>query len=246
MTDIDPSTIGANAPHLRDTGYDDQEFDAVEDCQDEFKSMKSRLSGRAGKLYGQACNIAAAGAINEVTRRMETYLPFCESELEKTFLAALVTEAHYDNQICFPHRENFRGADWASRLFGDGFENFLHRAIRDHGPTPTIVLMQVPIAEYRVDFLLYGISASCDDRSTWGHFKLVVECDGHDFHEKTKAQAARDKQRDRKLMSMGYHIMRFTGSEMWKNPQQCVHEATGFVGRLLSHHYGRSLRGGLV
>jgi very-short-patch-repair endonuclease len=115
-------------------------------------------------------------------------------------------------------------------------ERYLQGMIRNHGPDPIMMFMQVPIDEYRVDFLIYGISADCDDRSTWGRVKLVVECDGHDFHEKTKQQAKRDKQRDRKLMSKGYSVMRFTGSEIWNDPRKAVHEVLSFVRKAQSHH----------
>src|SRR5262245_34455764 len=42
--------------------------------------------------------------------------------------------------------------------------------------------------------------------------RIVVECDGHDYHEKTKWQASRDKRRDRILQRLGYRVFRFTGS----------------------------------
>ena len=42
--------------------------------------------------------------------------------------------------------------------------------------------------------------------------KIVAECDGHDFHEKTKDQVARDKSRVRDLEIAGWRILRFTGS----------------------------------
>ena len=42
--------------------------------------------------------------------------------------------------------------------------------------------------------------------------KIVVEYDGHDFHEKTKDQVARDKSRVRDLEIAGWRILRFTGS----------------------------------
>lgn len=34
-------------------------------------------------------------------------------------------------------------------------------------------------------------------------WQVVVECDGHEFHERTKAQAARDRERDRGLQGIG-------------------------------------------
>lgn len=53
---------------------------------------------------------------------------------------------------------------------------------------------------------------------------IAIECDGHDFHEKTKEQAARDKKRDREIVSAGYPVMRFTGSEIYKSPRACAEQ----------------------
>jgi len=52
--------------------------------------------------------------------------------------------------------------------------------------------------------------------------KVVVECDGHDFHEKTKEQAARDKKRDRDMQLDGWKVLRFTGSEIWRGAEGCA------------------------
>lgn len=41
---------------------------------------------------------------------------------------------------------------------------------------------------------------------------VFIECDGHDFHERTKEQAAHDKKRDRAIQASNIPIMRFTGS----------------------------------
>jgi very-short-patch-repair endonuclease len=51
-----------------------------------------------------------------------------------------------------------------------------------------------------------------------------VECDGHDFHERTKEQAARDKKRDRDLLSRGVTTIRFTGPEIYKNAEGCARQ----------------------
>jgi very-short-patch-repair endonuclease len=53
---------------------------------------------------------------------------------------------------------------------------------------------------------------------------MIVECDGHDFHEKTKDQARRDKQRDRFFQSKGYKVLRYAGSEIWADPEKCADE----------------------
>lgn len=71
--------------------------------------------------------------------------------------------------------------------------------------------------KYIVDFYF-------DCESINGELHLVVECDGHDFHEKTKEQAKKDKSRDRDLLKLGYQVIRFTGSEIWNNPDKCAKE----------------------
>jgi len=72
-------------------------------------------------------------------------------------------------------------------------------------------------SKYRVDFLL---SVWYPEKHSGKNF--VIECDGHDFHEKTKEQAQKDKKRDRELVSSGYVVLRFTGSEIIKSPHRCV------------------------
>lgn len=74
---------------------------------------------------------------------------------------------------------------------------------------------QKQIGAYRVDFLM-----SVKNIKT----QIVVECDGHDFHERTKEQAERDRSRDRELTLSGYRVIRFTGREIWRDPWKCASE----------------------
>ena len=89
--------------------------------------------------------------------------------------------------------------------------------------TFTAILPQYQIKDYRVDFLvecfLHGIRQS--DKNT---ICCVVECDGHEFHERTKAQASSDKKRDRDLQGLGLTVLRFSGSDIWKDPDGCARE----------------------
>ena len=73
---------------------------------------------------------------------------------------------------------------------------------------------QVKVSSYRVDFLVFI-------RHKGGTRRLAIECDGHVFHEKTKEQAQRDKKRDRDLLLAGVQTIRFTGSELFKDPAGC-------------------------
>lgn len=76
-----------------------------------------------------------------------------------------------------------------------------------------IVTPQAQVGKYRADFLV-----------EWKGKKVVIECDGHDFHEKTKKQAAHDKKRDRDISLLGYQIRRYTGSEIYQNARQVIND----------------------
>lgn len=78
--------------------------------------------------------------------------------------------------------------------------------------------------KYRLDFL---IECNMSDKK----YNFAIECDGHDFHEKTKEQAARDKARERNLMSEGYIFIRFTGSEIWNDPSKCASDIVNIISK---------------
>ena len=82
----------------------------------------------------------------------------------------------------------------------------------------TDVYLQAKVGDYRADFL-FDCHHEHAPRQT-----LVIECDGHDYHERTKSQAARDRSRDRWMTSRGISVMRFTGSEIWADPYKCAEE----------------------
>lgn len=72
---------------------------------------------------------------------------------------------------------------------------------------------QIKVGKYRADFLV----AYRPGRSR-GLRYAVIECDGHEFHERTKKQAEHDKRRDRELLEMGIPVLRVTGTEIWRSP----------------------------
>ena len=53
---------------------------------------------------------------------------------------------------------------------------------------------------------------------------LLVECDGHDYHS-TKKQIKNDNEKDMNLKLAGYEIARFNGSQLYKEPYDCVYNA---------------------
>jgi hypothetical protein len=64
--------------------------------------------------------------------------------------------------------------------------------------------------------------------------RLVVEIDGHDYHERTKEQASYDKKRERELLLEGYRVIRFTGSDVYKDAAKCAEDVVYQVNELAS------------
>lgn len=98
-------------------------------------------------------------------------------------------------------------------------------------PYKLVIKPQTKIGEYRVDFLLQyrTIIPKIENHKITRDFEsckqLVIECDRHEFHEKTKEQAKRDKERDRKMQSFGFLVFRYTGSEIWSDAFKCANES---------------------
>jgi len=87
--------------------------------------------------------------------------------------------------------------------------------------TSLIVRPQAKFSEWRVDFLFHAYAWGVG-RHRWR--RLIVECDGHDYHERTKEQAAKDRSRDRLGLQKEVPVIRFTGSELWRDPFNCVQQ----------------------
>lgn len=86
----------------------------------------------------------------------------------------------------------------------------------------TEVVPQCPAGPYKID-LAVGINYEGNN------YKIAIECDGHDYHEKTEAQARHDKKRDRYLQSQGWLVARFTGKEINQDPRKCAEQAIEMV-----------------
>lgn len=78
--------------------------------------------------------------------------------------------------------------------------------------------------DYRADFLLY-----VGDEDERFFCCVDIECDGHDYHERTKEQARHDRTRDRRLLAAGIPTIRFTGSEINRDPRGCAVECVSTV-----------------
>lgn len=70
---------------------------------------------------------------------------------------------------------------------------------------------------YRLDFLIEYIKLEGNtlDEAKEYCSTVVVECDGHQFHERTKM--------------CGYDVIHFSGSELYNNPQECVQKVVDYL-----------------
>lgn len=89
-----------------------------------------------------------------------------------------------------------------------------------------VLLQQVTVPSidkrYRLDF---GIMNAAEG------LYLAVEVDGHQWHEATPHQVQSDKSRDRKLTAAGWQVLRFTGSEVYRDAAACVREVLEILTR---------------
>jgi|SRR5690625_263154 len=85
---------------------------------------------------------------------------------------------------------------------------------------------------YRIDFMFQYYN-----HETGVNYSFAIECDGHDFHDRTKEQASRDREKDRNLMLNGIPVIRFTGSDIYKNPYRCATEAIRIIENYIKNIY---------
>jgi very-short-patch-repair endonuclease len=151
--------------------------------------------------------------VDQATARLDYWTAYadryhpCDSPIERLFLIAFLLV----------------GQDSGGVIFGeppDGYD----------GDDWFFIKEQEAVKQYRADFVIGLVEFPNAQR-------LVVECDGHDYHERTKDQAARDRQRDRQMQSEGLKVFRFTGSELYRDAIKCAGEV---VSELYRIHYRNS------
>jgi hypothetical protein len=142
----------------------------------------------------------------------------CESPMERRLLAAFL-DAGFDHMEPaadgFPHCVAIRA--WESRAAAFLFAQ--HPATLEG-------------KDYRFDFVVLTFDTAGNIIS------IIVEVDGHDFHERTKEQAQRDKSRDRSAQREGWHVLRFTGSEVFRDAARCVDEVLATIATLTAPRAG--------
>lgn len=148
----------------------------------------------AAKIYGRSSSDYRSALLGG----------FGTTVIEKVFLYALEAfcEYDYEEDVLFYRQPGEFVADASKEPFAG-----------------VCVEPQVELGGWRADFVIHRYDWICGKWRT-----VIVECDGHDFHERTKEQAARDRSRDRRASLSGFVVLRFTGSELWKDPLGCAEQ----------------------
>lgn len=119
-------------------------------------------------------------------------------------------------------------------IFNYYFDRVIHFDYKDYDfnllPQEEILVAN---NHYRADFLIecfwYEFNENKDIPVKEYYSKVIVECDGHDFHEKTKAQVKRRNERDYNLQMGGYDLIHFSGSEIFNNPEECAKKVIEYL-----------------
>lgn len=165
------------------------------------------------------------------TSMMERLSNYGDTPIERLLLGSMVLSLKYLEQEWFKQVLVTSDETMAKRKHGLKAKNmnlFL-------GVNTIFVQKQTDVAGWRSDFV-FNVYASWDlmepdSGRKPGWDRLIVECDGHDFHERTKEQATRDRERDRDAQIAGMEIYRFTGSELWRNPLGCAEQVIAWANR---------------
>lgn len=130
---------------------------------------------------------------------VETHL--VESPIEQLFLVALHAMARANFEDINPDPIDVDG-EW---VFGCG----LHLS------------SQFQVDKYRVDFM---VSRAWKFKGQNLRDSVIVELDGHEFHDKDKRQRSYEKARDRHLTRQGFKVLHYTGSDVVRDPFRVAHE----------------------
>jgi very-short-patch-repair endonuclease len=157
--------------------------------------------------------VVAALYMRAITMWSDSLVDYCESPIEQLFLAVALN--------VFPVSRARSLGKTGRKLLPDYWDGSGLVGHVEHGLLLQQFEVRIPGHAYHVDFALVG-----------RRFKIAIELDGHDFHERTKEQARRDKSRDRALQAIGWHVLRFTGSEVYRNATACVYEVENLARKL--------------
>ncbi len=159
--------------------------------------------------------------IKEISRYISMFVEETESPIEALMCVSLfeaITNYFYMNE----HDWLYGLLDKPKHITKWVFETIdgpLSMHLKHTEPTDVVTIrQQVEIGDYRVDFLIEHPK-----------FKLIIECDGYQWHEKTQTQFIKEKQRDRFFASNGYTVLHYAGKENRDNIWEASEEIADVI-----------------
>ena len=158
-------------------------------------------------------------ALNRIMREA------CESPAEQLMVAALAAEL---NVHLVDGPTQYRRGRLVAQVPVPLLERYFIQIFPQHE-------LELEGRKYRADFMI-RLTRANDYRTENAIFSVgrsyldfVLEVDGHDYHERTKEQAKRDRSRDRAMFKAGYTVWRFTASEVYNDPAGAAHEVQEYL-----------------
>lgn len=195
------------------------------------------LENRIEAVVGRACDWYRAAAVGDVDLFRNWAQGKCESPIEVLFAVAYLSYLQVRGGTTI---QSEFGLGNSGPMYGGHFESYLCWTEDKSGtfkPLPmtyagelNFINPQAQFGEFRVDFLIKRFASPYTNGNPYFETPhVVIECDGHDFHERTKEQAMRDRSRDRAIQDLGYPVLRFTGAEIWRDPWSIAGEVDRFM-----------------
>lgn len=202
---------------------------AIEDLRQEkgiSDVRRAAIEARAA-LVPVAARELAIGSIAAYAQHLHRAARYCESPLEIVMLCALAVCASGDN-VLFRHN----GEQWGDKG--------LHDDLSPQDSTVCIEPQLVTPRRYRVDFLVtytgywpdHAHDRQGDDSDPIrASRRLIIECDGRDFHGRTPQQKSCERRREHYLIYQGPQcpVMHYTGSAIWKDVVQCAERSLSWL-----------------
>lgn len=91
-------------------------------------------------------------------------------------------------------------------------------------------------ADYKDNQYIIDFTIDFSRKNIYGHyiypkyknFKYAIELDGIEYHS-NKEQINYDYKRENDLKLLGYNVIRFTGSQIYNNPNECIDKITDII-----------------
>lgn len=175
--------------------------------------------------------------LGRITQQMADVFNMCESPIEELFAFGLIQSGNF---LRFVSEQRNADLGLLDTAFDQKPQDDYPVWFCDGSPIDTEITTpsnyenfwllkifpQHRVGNRRADFLIQCFTPR-DPRQKQS--EIIVECDGYAFHDSNIEQKVKDKKRERELMAEGYQVLRFSGSEIYRDPLLCAQEVVDYL-----------------